>query len=156
MSVTVESWWYAGNYPDWSDQDKGCQYSCPETSLLYIRQKLTKYVQTDDLSDRPPAHPIVSVADVLPGVGPGQVGHAESLARHGLVGAQSPGKGLVMLKTKEVNNMMRRQTISHLSGPVDVWSGLTRGSALQSHTGPAPHCHRPVTTRGNLVDGRRN
>ena len=63
-------------------------------------QRLTKYVQTDGLFDWPPPHAIVSVADVFPGVGPGEVAHAECLARHGLVGAQAPGEGLVMLERR--------------------------------------------------------
>ena len=99
-------------------------------------RRLTKYVQPDDLCDRPPAYTIVRVADVVPGVGPGEVGHAQCLAGHGLVGAESPGEGLVVLP-----------------GPVDVRSGLARGSALQPHPGAAADRHRPVT-RGDGLDGR--
>ena len=78
------------------------------------------------------------MADVVPGVGPGEVGHAECLARDCLVGAQSPGEGLVMFP-----------------GPVDVRPGLTRGSALQSHPGATADCDRPVT-RGDVLDAWRN
>ena len=88
--------------------------------------------------DRPPAHTIVRVADVVPGVGPGEVGHAQCLAGHRLVGAQTPGEGLVMSPA-----------------PGDLRPGLTRGSALQSHPGAAAHCDRPVTRR-DLLDGRGN
>ena len=86
--------------------------------------------------DRPPPHTIVGLADVVPGVGPGEVGHAQRGARHSLVGALTPGEGLVMSP-----------------GPVDVRLGLTRGSALQSHPGATAHCDRPVTRR-DLLDGR--
>ena len=78
------------------------------------------------------------MTDVLPGVGPGQVGHAQGGAGHGLVGGPGPGEGLVVFP-----------------GPVDVRSGLARGPALQSHPGAAHHPHRPVA-RGDLVDGRGN
>ena len=60
--------------------------------------ELTKNIQGDDLGDWPPPHTIVSIAHIVSGVGPGDVGHGQHLPGHTDVGPQPPHKGLVVLK----------------------------------------------------------
>ena len=64
---------------------------------------LTEDIQADHLPDWPPPHAVVSVADVVAAVGPGDVLHDELLPGDGEIGAKAPGEGEIVLKYFLVN-----------------------------------------------------
>ena len=64
---------------------------------------LTEDIQADHLPDGPPPDAVVSVADVVAAVGPGDVLHDELLPGDGEIGAKAPGEGEIVLKYFLVN-----------------------------------------------------